>query len=58
MDGPVDCQIVRVATPITIVQRKGPGQTEVKPTHRATMDAGWTDAWLPDKAPVTRPRTR
>src|SRR4051812_7675412 len=53
VDGPVDCQVIRVATPITIVQRKTPGQTEVKPTGGQPWDDGWTDAWLPDKAPVT-----
>jgi hypothetical protein len=51
VDGPVDCQVVRVATPITIVQRKGPGRTEVRPTDAQPMESGWTDAWLPDKAP-------
>jgi hypothetical protein len=53
VDGPVDCQIVRTATPITILQRRGPGQTEVKPSSAQPMDLGWTDAWLPDKAPTT-----
>lgn len=53
VDGPVDCQVIRIATPITIVQRKGPGRTEVKPTAAQPMEAGWTDAWLPDKAPNT-----
>jgi hypothetical protein len=53
IDGPVECQVVRVATPITIVQRKTPGQTEVKPSTGQPLDDGWTDAWLPDKAPVT-----
>jgi hypothetical protein len=53
VDGPVDCQVIRTATPITIVQRNGPGQTEVKPSGAQPMDSGWTDAWLPDKAPIT-----
>lgn len=52
VDGPVDCQVIRAATPITIVQRKGPGLTEVKPSTAQPMDSGWTDAWLPDKAPI------
>jgi hypothetical protein len=52
IDGPVDCQVVRVATPITIVQRKTPGQTEVKPSTGQPWDDGCTDAWLPEKAPV------
>jgi hypothetical protein len=54
-DGPVDCQIVRAATAITIVQRKGPGQTEVKATDPKISDLGWTDAWLPEKAPPGSP---
>jgi hypothetical protein len=53
VDGPVDCQVIRVATPITIMERKGPGRTEVKPTAAQPMESGWTDAWLPDKAPNT-----
>jgi hypothetical protein len=52
VDGAVDCQIIRLATPITIVQRNGPGRTEVKPSESQPMDLGWTDAWLPDKAPT------
>jgi hypothetical protein len=52
VEGPVDCQIVRVATGITIVQRKGPGRTEVKPSDSHPMESGWTDAWLPQKAPA------
>jgi hypothetical protein len=53
VDGPVDCQIIRLATAITIVQRSGPGRTEVKPSDSQPMDLGWTDAWLPDKAPIS-----
>src|SRR4051812_23091572 len=56
VDGPVDCQIIRTATPITIVQRKAPGQTEVKPNTAQPMDLGWTDAWLPEKAPTSASR--
>ena len=49
-DGPVDCQVVRVAIGVTIVQRKG-GRTEVKPSDAQPMESGWTDAYLPQKAP-------
>src|SRR5271165_2951975 len=35
-DGPVDCQVVRVAIGITIVQRNG-GRTEVKPSDAQPM---------------------
>lgn len=53
VDGPIDCQIVRAATAVTIVQRKGPGRAEVK-TSDPKVDpvSGWTDAWLPDKGKV------
>jgi hypothetical protein len=53
VDGPIDCQIIRAATAISIVQRKGPGMAEVKLSNPgATADSGWTDAWLPDKGKV------
>jgi hypothetical protein len=53
VDGTIDCQIVRAATAISIMQRSGPGRTEVK-TSDPKVDAvsGWTDAWLPDKGTV------
>ncbi|WP_428486937.1 hypothetical protein [Rhodopila sp.] len=53
--GPVDCQVVRDPTAITILQRKGPGKTEVRMTNAQTGGSGWTDVWLPDKAPVGAP---
>jgi hypothetical protein len=52
VDGPVDCQVIRVPTAITIVQRRGPGRTEVKTGDAQAMESGWTDAWLPQKAPA------
>ena len=52
VNGPIDCQIVRAATGIAIVQRKGPGKTEV--TTGDPKASGWTDAWLPEKAPSAR----
>lgn len=51
--GNIDCKIIRLATPITIVLRKGPGRTEVTTTEPAAGGPGWTDAWLPTKAPTT-----
>jgi len=51
VEGPVDCQVIRAATAISIVQRKGPGRTEVKMSAAPTDNTGWTDAWLPAKAP-------
>ena len=54
VDGPIDCQIIRAATGISIVQRKGPGKTEVTTGDPKGPTSGWTDAWLPEKAPVKR----
>jgi hypothetical protein len=52
VDGPIDCQILRSATPITIVQRKGPAQTEVTTADPRAGGSGWTDVWLPERAPA------
>lgn len=52
VDGPIDCQIVRAPLGIAIVQRKGPGRTEVTTSDRKGSASGWTDAWLPEKAPA------
>ncbi|HEY0422580.1 MAG TPA: hypothetical protein VGC82_04580 [Rhodopila sp.] len=57
-DGPVDCQTMRAPTAITIVQRAGPGRTEVKPTDPRVAASGWTDAWLPEKAPANATAAR
>ena len=52
VDGPIDCQIIHAATGIAIVQRKGPGRTEVTTSDAKVPASGWTDAWLPEKAPT------
>ena len=53
VDGPIDCQIIRAATPISIVQRKGPGQVQVTISDPGGDSVtGWTNAWLPDKGTV------
>jgi hypothetical protein len=49
--GPVDCQIMHAATPIAILQRKSPAKTEVRTTDPQAGGSGWTDVWLPEKAP-------
>jgi hypothetical protein len=54
VDGPIDCQMIRNATAISIVQRQGPGRTEVKINAAQADDTGWTDVWLPDKAPAVK----
>jgi hypothetical protein len=51
--GPINCQMVRDPTAITIIQRRGPGKTEVTYTSGQVGTTGWTDAWLPDKAPAS-----
>ena len=50
-----NCQIVRGPTPIQIVTRVGPGRTRVTVTEQNDAE-GWTDAWLPDKAPPNSAR--
>jgi hypothetical protein len=49
--GPADCRIVAIATAVTIVARKGPGRTQVQVGGSADT-TGWTDVWLPEKAPA------
>lgn len=49
--GPADCRLVNSPTAVTIMQRKGPGRTQVRLTDAPTI-FGWTDVWLPDKAPA------
>ncbi len=45
-----DCRIIPLPTGIQILSRQGLGRTQVK--LNTTDDVtGWTDAWLPDKAP-------
>lgn len=45
-----NCQLIRTPTPIQIVKRVGPGRTQVSLTDQNGAE-GWTDAWLPEKAP-------
>ncbi len=52
--GPADCRIINMPTGIQIMQRQGPGRTQVQVTS-GTRQVGWTDAWLPDKAPNAQP---
>jgi hypothetical protein len=48
-----DCRIIRQPTGIQILGRQGLGRTEVKLSVPGNV-TGWTDAWLPDKAPASR----
>jgi hypothetical protein len=48
-----DCQIIGQPTGIQIISRQGIGRTQVKLSPPGT-ETGWTDAWLPDKAPPGR----
>jgi hypothetical protein len=50
---PTDCQIIAQPTGIQILSRQGPGATEVK-LNGPNDATGWTDVWLPDKAPSRR----
>lgn len=45
-----DCRIIAQPTGIQIVKREGLGRTLVQTGN----ETGWTDAWLPDKAPANR----
>jgi hypothetical protein len=42
--------MIRAPTAITIERRAGLGRTQVALTDQKGVD-GWTDAWLPDRAP-------
>ncbi len=48
-----DCRIIALPTGVQILSRQGFGRTEVRLTTPGDM-TGWTDAWLPDKAPAGR----
>lgn len=48
--GPADCRIISQPTGISILKRQGPGRVMVQVSGR--QDTGWTDAWLPEKAPA------
>ena len=48
-----DCRIIPQPTGIQIVNRHGLGRTEVK-MNGGDNAVGWTDAWLPEKAPPGR----
>jgi hypothetical protein len=50
---PADCRVIGNPTGIQIISRQGLGRTEVK-LNTPDAESGWTDAWLPDKAPTTR----
>ena len=45
-----NCTVIRAPTAIQIVRRAAPGRTLVTLTDQNGQE-GWTDAWLPDKAP-------
>jgi hypothetical protein len=45
-----NCQLIQTPTAIQIQRRAAPGRTQVSLTDQKGVD-GWTDAWLPDRAP-------
>ncbi|MGE0223627.1 MAG: hypothetical protein AB7F35_27000 [Acetobacteraceae bacterium] len=49
--GPAACRIVSVPTAVTIIERAGLGRTKVRLTDAAADVTGWTDVWLPERAP-------
>jgi hypothetical protein len=50
--GAADCRIIREPLGVTVIQRRGPGLTQVQATRDGAL--GWTDVWLPEKAPGGR----
>ena len=48
-----DCRIIPQPIGIQILSREGPGRTQVK-LNGSDGATGWTDAWLPEKAPTRR----
>jgi hypothetical protein len=48
-----DCRIIAQPTGIQILSRQGPGRTQVKLNVPGNV-TGWTDVWLPEKAPAGR----
>ena len=50
---PADCRIIPQPVGIQILSRQGPGSTQVKLSVPGTV-IGWTDVWLPDRAPAGR----
>ena len=45
-----DCRAIAQPTGIQILNREGPGRTQVKLTAPSN-EVGWTDAWLPSRPP-------
>ncbi len=48
-----DCQVIGSPTPVDVLDRPLPSATQVrlKPKQPKSGETGWTDAWLPEKAP-------
>jgi hypothetical protein len=49
-----NCRIIALPIGIQILSRQGLGRTQVKLSTPGEDATGWTDAWLPDKAPAGR----
>ncbi len=50
---PADCRLIAQPVGVTILSRHGPGSTEVRLAGSGNV-VGWTDVWLPEKAPPNR----
>jgi len=48
-----NCRVIAQPVGIQILSREGPGHTKVKLTAPGN-EIGWTDVWLPEKAPAAR----
>ena len=54
---PTDCRMILRMVPVTVLERAGPGATQVQ-IGAPAPEKGWTDAWLPDRASGTPPGPR
>ena len=48
-----DCRLIAQPTGVQILSRLGPSRTQVK-LNGTDDTTGWTDVWLPEKAPAGR----
>jgi hypothetical protein len=51
-----NCRLIQAPTAVQIEKRSGPGRTQVSLTGQDGQD-GWTDVWLPDRAPLIGGKT-
>lgn len=47
---PPGCRVIQLPAGVVVLDRQGPGQTQVRTTGAAAV-TGWTDAYLPETSP-------